>query len=112
MAFQQPNVLLFSSVLQYIDEPYKLLDKILASDIEFVAIDRMPFIYEDTDQIKVQIVPPWIYSASYPCWFFSHGKFIEYMSSRNYYLVESFKGLEGDVDGASFIGMLFKKHIA
>ena len=112
MAFQQPNVLLFSSVLQYIDEPYKLLDKILASDIEFVAIDRMPFIYEDTDQIKVQIVPPWIYSASYPCWFFSHGKFIEYMSSRNYYLVESFKGLEGDVDGASFMGMLFKKHIA
>jgi putative methyltransferase (TIGR04325 family) len=109
MAFQKPNVLLFSSVLQYIDEPYKLLDKILASDIEFVAIDRMPFIYEDNDQIKVQKVPPSIYSASYPCWFFSESSFIEHYLKNGYKLIESIASLEGNSRDCMFKGMIFKR---
>ena len=39
----RPNILLLSSVLQYLEKPYKMLDKILQNDFEYVLVDLTPF---------------------------------------------------------------------
>src|SRR6266702_1662375 len=62
----KPNVVLFSSVLQYLPEPYVVLDEVINSDIPYVIIDRTSFSKDDRDRIAVQHVPPSIYKATYP----------------------------------------------
>jgi putative methyltransferase (TIGR04325 family) len=75
----KPNVVLFSSVLQYLPEPYLVLDEVIRSNIPYVIIDRTPSSNDDGDRIAVQHVPPSIYKASYPMRIFGgqslHGVF-------------------------------------
>lgn len=72
-----PNVILLSSVLSYIEEPFELLQYLSSLQIEFMIIDRLPVIKGDRDQIKLQKVNPAIYPATYPAWFFSKSEFIK-----------------------------------
>jgi putative methyltransferase (TIGR04325 family) len=71
----QPNVVLFSSVLQYLERPYAVLDQVLALPCEHVIIDRTPFWAGTEDRLCVQTVHPDIYAASYPSWVFSRERF-------------------------------------
>ncbi|MCX7821522.1 MAG: methyltransferase, TIGR04325 family, partial [Brevinematales bacterium] len=68
---EKPNVLLLSSVLQYLEKPYDMLAHLLSCEFPFVIVDRTPFNIKPEDRITVQRVPPWIYEASYPCWLFN-----------------------------------------
>lgn len=61
------NVILFSSVLQYMPDPYALLQEAVDSRPQAIIIDRTPFL-PGRDQITVQRVPEDIYPAAYPCW--------------------------------------------
>jgi putative methyltransferase (TIGR04325 family) len=71
-----PDVLLLSGVLQCIPNPYATLEDLLSHSWSHVIIDRTPFLLSrDTDRLTVQTVPAWIYSASYPSWFFAKDKF-------------------------------------
>ncbi|RYE57122.1 MAG: methyltransferase, TIGR04325 family [Sphingobacteriales bacterium] len=65
------DLILISSTLPYLEDPYSLLKMILTFDIRFLVIDHTPFNYEDRDRITVQRVDPVIYEASYPCRFLS-----------------------------------------
>lgn len=85
---QSPNVLILSSVLQYIEKPYVLLEKLLEYKFDMIIIDRTPFSKISKDIITVQKVPPSIYPASYPCWLLSETKFNAMFT--NYQLIESF----------------------
>jgi putative methyltransferase (TIGR04325 family) len=67
---QKPNVVLLSSVLQYIEKPYELIEKLMRYDIDYLLIDRTPCTITK-EILTVQIVPPDIYSASYPSWIFN-----------------------------------------
>jgi len=62
------NVVLLSSVLQYIERPYELINKIIGYKIDFIIIDRAPVLLEGKDRITIQKVPKSIYKAQYPCW--------------------------------------------
>ena len=65
--FIQPNILLFSSVLQFLPEPFSILRKINNfSKITDVLIDRTPFCDSESNKILIQRVPASIYRASYP----------------------------------------------
>jgi len=108
---ENPNVLLLSSVLQYIENPYELLDDILKNDFEFILIDRTPFSKMD-EKITLQIVPPSIYEASYPCRFFDKTKFKEYFLNNNYMVIEEFNALDGDSEEYEFQGMIVEKKSA
>lgn len=67
-----PQVLLLGSVLQYLCNPYDVLASLLLHQFPYVIVDRTPFMVEgQTDRLLVQLVPPSIYPASYPCWFLS-----------------------------------------
>lgn len=79
-----PNILILSSVIQYIEEPYELLKKLLSYDINTVVIDITTFIEGERDIITIQKVPPQIYDASYPAWFFNKTKLIKFFNENNY----------------------------
>ena len=61
-----PNVVLLSSVLQYLPEPYVILEELINSGISHIIIDRTVFSIYERDRIAIQHVPTSIYKASYP----------------------------------------------
>lgn len=102
----KPDVILLSSVLQYIDEPYNLLDKIKSTGVRYLIIDRTPFI-KGPDRITVQKVNPKIYKADYPCWFFNEEKFVSYLN-RDYKLILEFDALDRANIKSQFKGFVFQ----
>ena len=69
------KVLFVSSVIQYFERPYELIEQFLSYNFEYIIIDRTAFIESSVERITVQIVPDSIYRASYPAWFFNEPKF-------------------------------------
>jgi putative methyltransferase (TIGR04325 family) len=104
---ERSNILLLSSVLQYIENPYELLDEILESDFECILIDRTPF-SKGKERITLQVVPPSIYEASYPCRFFDKLEFLNYFNNKNFELVEEFNALDGKSDIYEFKGFILQ----
>nr|WP_241502579.1 TIGR04325 family methyltransferase [Bathymodiolus azoricus thioautotrophic gill symbiont] len=104
---EKPNILLLSSVLQYIEKPYELLDAILENDFETILIDRMSF-SKTSEKITLQVVPPSIYQASYPCWFFDETKLIDYFKSKGYSVIEIFESADGKNDEYEFKGLILE----
>lgn len=82
IAKHQSKVLFASSVIQYFEKPYELINTILNFDFEYIIIDRTGFIDAEKERITKQIVPKSIYEASYPCWFLNEQKFIEAFSNK------------------------------
>ena len=76
MADGPVDVILCSSVLQYLENPYEILSNLVRAGVQYILIDRTPFIVGDNDRLTVQHVPPSIYPASYPAWFFSEQRFL------------------------------------
>lgn len=61
-----PDVIIFSSVLQYVENPYDLIEQAISFRPGVIILDRTPFL-NGRERITVQYVPKEIYSASYPC---------------------------------------------
>lgn len=89
LAIHQPNVLLLSSVLQYLENPYEWIEKFVNLNIPFIIIDRTALIDNEKDILTVQNVPLSIYSASYPAWFFNFDHIIKAFTF-NYELIIDF----------------------
>lgn len=68
------DIALFSSVLQYLDDPWTLLQRVQTLGVGHIVIDRTPFHNGTEDIATIQHVPAHIYPASYPAWILSHGK--------------------------------------
>ncbi len=95
LALERPNVVLLSSVLQYLEFPYRLLDRIAASDIEYLIIDRHPCSF-GREIITTQVLPSrWLYKGSYPCRLFDCDKLSEWLG-KYYDLLATFDN--DDVD--------------
>jgi putative methyltransferase (TIGR04325 family) len=105
---ESPNVLLLSSVLQYIKKPYELLDKLLKNNFETILIDRTSF-SKTKKKIKLQVVHPKIYKASYPCWFFDELEFTDYFSKNGYKIIESFEVVPDKNKECIFKGIIMQK---
>ncbi len=85
-----PDVVLLSSVLQYLEKPGELLKKLLKTSVKFVIIDRTPFFkHLDTDIIKLQRVNPEVYPASYPCRIFGKD-FLDRELGKSYRVISYF----------------------
>jgi putative methyltransferase (TIGR04325 family) len=76
LAESRPNVILASSVLQYLPDPIEIMNKLPISGADCLVIDRTPFADCANDRLMVQRVPPAIYSATYPMWVFSKSRFL------------------------------------
>lgn len=73
---RKPNLLLLSSVLQYLEQPYYQINQLLKLEFDYIIIDRTAFIDDSSDRLTVQNVPVDIYPASYPAWFFNAAKLL------------------------------------
>jgi putative methyltransferase (TIGR04325 family) len=108
----QPNVILLSSVLQYLESPNELIEKLNKVGALCMVIDRTPFSLHGENKLVVQKVPAAIYSASYPMWVFSLPG-IRQLLEENWRLVASNLSPEGHVQTTSgfefsFQGMLLE----
>jgi putative methyltransferase (TIGR04325 family) len=83
------DLILLSSSVQYLKEPHVFLESLIKYNIDFVIFDRTAFNNAPKDRLTLQIVPPEIYSASYPAWFFNEKKFLNHFTGR-YNLIAEF----------------------
>lgn len=94
MSESKPNVILLSGVLQYLEKPYEMLNKMLDLSIDHIIIDRTPFWDGSTDRLCVQKVPPTVYPASYPIWVLSNQIFFNYFRNKNFEIIAEFQSLD------------------
>lgn len=107
-----PRVGLLSSVLQYLASPYEVLDAIALSEVEVIIIDRTPMTELDRDVPAVQVVPPSIYTASYPAWLFSRERLATHLPL--WKVIDTFPGIEPDLRTSggtpvSWLGMILRR---
>lgn len=93
-----PDVVLFSSVIQYLEDPFDVLRKVIAAGAPHVVIDRTPCADIDAHLLTVQKVPREIYEASYPCWIFSRSRLVSSMEE-HYRVVAAFGDSTGPWQG-------------
>lgn len=101
--------ILFSSVLQYIEKPYHLLDEVLTNDFKTIIIDRMPFNTKAKNRICVQKVPESIYRASYPCHLLNYQEFIDYFQQKGYHMIAEYDALDGKSDTYQYKGLVLER---
>ena len=112
MSENQPNVVLLSSVLQYLKYPFDIMKSISMIKAKIMIIDRTPFSTHNLDTIMVQQVPESIYPASYPMWVFSKKAFMN-LINEDWLLLAFTPCPEGEVKSKSgykfsFQGMLLE----
>ncbi len=103
-----PDVILLSSVLQYLPAPYDTLRRLLALGAPFVLLDRTPTVTGAQDRLTIQRVPPSIYRATYPSWFLSRLKLADTFQP-GHRLVAEFEALDRANIDARFLGMLWQR---
>jgi putative methyltransferase (TIGR04325 family) len=112
-AASSPDVVLLSSVLQYLESPLAFLANVMALKPHYILVDRTPVLDAGRERIVVQTVPPSIYPASYACRLFAP-QVIETALAPAYrplYGFEAHIGTEIVVDSqvAHYRGMLFQR---
>lgn len=108
-----PHLVLASSVLQYLERPWQMLDALEGTGARTLVIDRAPLSPAADDRLCIQQVPADIYPASYPCWLLSRDKLIARMDGR-WRLACEFPALDGawrTTDGQPFEyrGFIFER---
>lgn len=74
---RKPEVVLFSSVLQYLPDIDSVVEQIVNTSVSTIIIDRTPMMESLEDQVFVQTVPDHIYAGSYPIRIFSSDKLLK-----------------------------------
>lgn len=91
----QPDIVLVSGALQYVEQPYQLLECLFSVGADYFILDRTWVSYlEVDDRILVEHVPQHIYKSSYPSWLFNHTKLLNTLS-KNYESIFEFEAIEG-----------------
>ncbi|WP_295767843.1 methyltransferase, TIGR04325 family [uncultured Mucilaginibacter sp.] len=107
----EPQLLMFSSSLQYMEAPYKLLNEVKQSSIPYLIIDRTAYIDRPEDRLTIQKVPPAFYDASYPCWFFSQQKMNDFLKDtfEEVFSFESGQKVALGLNELNYTGKLWKR---
>lgn len=89
---EKPNVILLSSVLQYLENPAQVLGELLQTPANTLIVDRTPMSDAPSNVPCVQRVPKHIYSGSYPAWIFSRSWLRNQLTG--WKIVAEFDGIE------------------
>jgi len=111
LAETSPQLLLLSSVVHYLPDPHAFLEQAAGLGFAHVLVDRTPFLLQGDDLLTVQHVPPSIYSASYPCWFFNRERFFGHFTP-DYEVVATFPALDKANVPSSFEGAILTRRAA
>ena len=109
-----PNCFISSSVLPYIEDSHNILKEAFNKKFDWILLDRISVIDGDKDLISIQVVPPDVYKAIYPCWFFGENKLVNNIKNNGYDHIKSFDALGGrsfapKIATAAYRGFIFKK---
>ena len=108
---RQPNVVLLSSVLEYLPDPILILNKIFATNIDIVIIDRSAFLLNGEERFFIQNVSPDIFSASIPCRMVSEQSIKNIFKSNNMNLMTEFDS-SGEKDrDFHYRGLIFIRNL-
>ena len=88
-----PNVVLFSSVLQYLREYEPIVSAAARVRPTIIVVDRTIISHTGQTEICVQSVPPSIYAATYPCRSLVEAKLVGQLKGEGYDLVSAFDSL-------------------
>jgi putative methyltransferase (TIGR04325 family) len=105
---EKPTVLMLSGVLQYLEDPYALLNSLLDKAFEVIILDRTPLLDSPKSRITLQRVGERIYPATYPAWFFSRTEFLRVFEGR-YRLIQAFDCADRVNLPSRFQGFLFER---
>ena len=108
MQENQPNVILLSSVLHYLSDPYAVIDSLKSTGAEFLIIDNTIINNSLSSYIYIQNIPKSIYEVSYPCYSLSESQLINNIVN-DYNLISDFFGL--NLSGLERINSLYKGYI-
>jgi putative methyltransferase (TIGR04325 family) len=75
------DLIVVSSTAQYLPAPHQFLEQLAAYNFDFIVFDRTAFHDGTQDRLTLQVVPPEIYEASYPSWFFNTAGFLSHFNS-------------------------------
>jgi putative methyltransferase (TIGR04325 family) len=103
----QPNLILVSSVLQYLENPYDWIKVFAKSKIPYLLMDLQPVTHHKKDRITRQIVPPSIYKASYPCHLLSETN-LKTALTAHYQLIQEFPAWEKPFYNCYYKGYFLK----
>jgi putative methyltransferase (TIGR04325 family) len=107
-----PQVVLASSVLQYMPDPGEVLKSFVFTEAEYIVIDRTPFSLDGRQVISTQSVPSSISASSYPLRFFNEEQ-LKAPLLPHYDEIASFPAVDGTLGYGSlkavFKGFIFKK---
>jgi putative methyltransferase (TIGR04325 family) len=92
----RPTVVLFSGVLQCIENPSEILRELVRLNPEHIVLDRTPFVLRGATRLAVQHTPPELGGGTYPCWHFEQSALLAALRE-NYDLVSDWAGAD-DVD--------------
>ncbi|AOM77685.1 TIGR04325 family methyltransferase [Pedobacter steynii] len=81
-AEKEIDLVVLSSSIQYLEKPHDFLKQLAAYHFPFLLFDRTAFHYGEADRLTLQRVPPEIYPASYPSWFFNEKAFLSHFSGQ------------------------------
>lgn len=98
------DVLILSSVIQYLEKPYEWLDKFIAKNYKYIIIDRTGFSTEQRNRLTLQIVPKEIYEASYPAWFLNESEVLAKFKEKYDILLD----FENNIDIVKEIPSIYK----
>lgn len=111
----KPDIVLFSSVLQYLPDFQPLLQKVMDAECDYILIDRTPIFTENEKRhYCIQHVPPSIYPGSYAVQIFGRNDFSNILNSR-YRLLDDFLSYQTKIrlgisqDHAEYRGQLWKR---
>lgn len=99
------DVVLFSSSLQYVPDPYNVIRSVAERKVADILIDRLALTDRATDLIQVQYVREPIYNASYPARTFAKKPFLDFMGSLGYSVRLSFRGEDGPNYAGFFLSL-------
>lgn len=108
----RPDVVLLSGVLQYLRDPYALLAELIKHEFPQILVDRTPFASLGADVLTVEVVPEWIYRASYPMWVFAPHAIARSLGE-DYCLMAEFPAVDGEMNvigiETTFRGAIFER---
>lgn len=87
---------IFSGVLQYLEDPRFSFEEILKKKPSYIFLDRTPFLsnQQSKNRLCIQINPQILGSSSYPLWLFRPMYFSEILEKHGFYRVMEFQSVD------------------
>ncbi len=103
-----PDVVVLSGVLQNLDKPEAIIERITQTKAKYIVTDRTPYMLKgNKERICIQHVPGYIYQAKYPHRFFVEKQLLKQFTDQGYELLERFQALDGQNSYAQWLGHIF-----